>query len=106
MRWLAILSAQRSLDLAISGGVQTGHDMVGAMMAGASAVQMVSEVLGGGALRIGSVLDELHSWLTNSDYTAVAELRGCMNIDRCPDPAYYLQHEPVRDLMRYWAHRH
>ena len=105
LRWLAILSAQRRLDLAISGGVQTGNDVVGALMAGASAVQMVSEVLRGGAARIRAVLSEMQTWLADSDYEAVAELKGCMNIERCPDPAYFLQHEPVRDLMRHWGHR-
>jgi dihydroorotate dehydrogenase (fumarate) len=105
MRWLAILSAQRKLDLAISGGVQTGHDAISALMAGASAVQMVSEVLNGGASRIGDVLEEVTTWFTDSDYRSIGELEGCMNIDRCPDPAYYLQHEPVKDLMRYWGHR-
>ena len=105
MRWLAILSAQRSLDLAISGGVETGKDAIVALMAGASSVQIVSQVLSGGPSRIQAMLDEVESWLGESEYTAVAELEGCMNIERCPDPAYYLQHEPVGDLMRNWAHR-
>ena len=104
-RWLAILSAQRELDLAISGGVQSGTDSVSALMAGASAVQIVSEVLDKGPSRIGALLTELTNWLADSDYTAIAELQGCMNIDRCPGPAYYLQHEPVKDLMRHWGHR-
>jgi dihydroorotate dehydrogenase (fumarate) len=106
IRWLAILSAQRRLDLAISGGVQTGNHVISALMAGASAVQIVSEVLSGGASRIRAVLDEVETWLTDCDYEAIAELEGCMNIDRCPDPAYYLLHEPVKELMRHWTHRH
>ncbi len=105
MRWLAILSAQRQLDLAISGGLQTGLDAITALMAGASAVQIVSEVLGKGPSRVRGVPQELTQWLEESEYTAVSELVGCMNVDRCPDPAYYLQHEPVRDLTRHWAHR-
>ncbi len=105
MRWLAILSSQRELDLAISGGVQTGLDAIAALMAGASAVQIVSEVLLKGSERIEAVLNELKTWLEESEYTAVNELEGCMNVDRCPDPSFYLQLEPVKDLMRHWAHR-
>ena len=105
MRWLAILSSQRKLDLAISGGVQTGADAIASLMAGASAVQMVTEILTKGASRIAGVLDEVTNWLEESEYTAISELEGCMNVDRCPDPAYYLQLEPVKDLMRHWGHR-
>ncbi len=104
-RWLAILSSQRRLDLAISGGIQTGHDAIAALMAGASAVQVVTEILNKGASRIGSLLQELHHWLENAEYRSVRELVGCMNVDHCPDPSAYLQLEPVKDLMRHWMHR-
>ncbi len=104
-RWLAILSSQRALDLAISGGVQTGTDAITALMAGASVVQIVSEVLGKGPARIRGILQEMTEWLDESEYTAISELQGCMNVNRCPDPAYYLQLEPVKDLTRHWAHR-
>ncbi len=105
MRWLAILSAQRQLDLAISGGVQTGTDAITALMAGASAVQIVTQVLSRGAGGVQKVLGEMAEWLEESEYTAISELQGCMNISRCPDPAYYLQFEPVKDLTRHWSHR-
>ncbi len=105
LRWLAILSAQRELDLAISGGIQTGADMIATLMAGACAVQTVSEVLAKGSSRIRAMLEELTVWLDESEYTAISELEGCMNIDSCPDPSYYLQLESVRNLMRQWAHR-
>ena len=105
VRWLAILSAQRELDLAISGGVQTGNDVIAALMAGACAVQIVSEVLTKGPVRIQTMLQELSMWLEDSEYSAASELEGCMNIDSCPDPSYYLQLEPVKDLMRHWTHR-
>ena len=71
----------------------------------ASAVQMVSEVLENGRERIGAVLTEITTWLTDGEYSSLAELEGCMNIDHCPDPAYYLQIEPVKDMMRHWRHR-
>ena len=45
LRWLAILSGQRRLELGASGGAHGSLDVVKAVMAGAHTVQMVSALL-------------------------------------------------------------
>ncbi len=89
LRWLAILSAQRKLSFAASGGIDTAHDAIKAAMAGAHAIQLVSTLLKRGPEHLTVILDGLSAWLTEREYTSFSQLRGSMNQARCPDPAAY-----------------
>ena len=89
LRWLAILSAQRKLSLAISGGVHEVVDAVRAIMAGATAVQVVSTLLRVGPSRLLSLRAGLERWLVEREYTSVRQMRGSMNLQACPDPSAY-----------------
>jgi dihydroorotate dehydrogenase (fumarate) len=87
LRWLAILSGRTGPTLAVSGGVHTPEDAVKALMAGADVVQMVSALLRGGPERLAEFPRALASWLEEHEYDSLAQLRGSMNLLRCPDPA-------------------
>jgi len=89
LRWLAVLSGRTPLSLAASGGVHTTVDAVKAMMAGASAVQLVSALLRHGPGHLREVIAGVHTWLDEHDYTSLAQLTGSMNLSRCPEPAAY-----------------
>ena len=89
LRWLAILSAQRRIPLAISGGVHEVVDVIRALMAGATVVQLVSTLLRNGPSRLLSLRAGLERWLVEREYTSVRQLRGSMNLKACPDPSAY-----------------
>ena len=89
LRWLAILSAQIRTSFAVSGGVHTSSDAVKAVMTGADAVQLVSELLAHGPERLRTLREEFAYWLADHQYESVAQLRGTMNLRACPDPASY-----------------
>ncbi len=103
LRWLAILSGQRKLDLAASGGVHTALDAVKALMAGATAVQMVSSLLRQGPSHIKAMRDALGSWMSEHEYASLTELRGCMNLSRCPNPAAFERGNYMRILQSWKA---
>ncbi len=86
LTWLAILSAQVSATLAVSGGVHTAEDAVKAVMAGASAVQMVSALLQDGPDRLRTIRQEVASWMEEREYESLQQMKGSMNRLRCPDP--------------------
>lgn len=98
IRWLAILSAQSEATFAVTGGVHTIEDAVKALMSGADAVQMVSEILKKGTRRFKEMKDALVNWLQEHDYTSLAQLRGSMNLERCPDPSAYARTNYMRVL--------
>jgi len=99
LRWLAILSAQRTLSLAASGGVHDAFGAVKAIMAGANAVQMVSALLHNGPDHLGDVVSGLMNWLEEHEYESLAQLQGSMNLSRCPDPSAYERANYVQILQ-------
>lgn len=102
LRWLAILSGTVEGDLAVSGGVHHATDAVKAIMCGASAVQVVSELLVRGVPRLGELRAELDAWLEEHEYASVEQMRGSMDIARCPNPGAHLRAQYVR-LLQTWS---
>jgi len=90
LRWAAILSSQvNNASLAITGGVHTVEDALKAIMAGASAVQMVSALLKHGPARLTAIRDGVEQWLVEHEYASLDQARGSMNHGRSPDPAAF-----------------
>jgi dihydroorotate dehydrogenase (fumarate) len=89
LRWIAMLHGRVPAALTVSGGVHSGIDAVKAIMAGASAVQMVSAVLQRGPEHFGTVLGELRRFLEEHEYESVRQMLGSMSLLRCPDPRAY-----------------
>jgi dihydroorotate dehydrogenase (fumarate) len=86
-------------SLACSGGVHRTADVIKALMAGAHAVQMVSALLHLGAKHLRAVLTGLREWMEEHGYDSVANLRGSMNLEHCPDPAAYERANYLRVLQ-------
>lgn len=101
LRWLAILSPQLEADLAVTGGVHELSDAIKAIMAGATAVQLVSEVLRNGPARLGALAQGLSAWLEQHDYESLEQLRGSMNLARSPDPSAYERGNYIH-MLRSW----
>ncbi|MFO0594749.1 MAG: dihydroorotate dehydrogenase-like protein [Myxococcaceae bacterium] len=101
LRWLAILSAKTKLSLAMSGGVADGLAAVKALMAGASAVQLVSEVLRYGPERLTAIRHALNDWLDANGYATAKEIVGRMNHARISDPSGYERANYIK-LLQGW----
>ncbi len=101
LRWLAILSATRKLDLTVSGGVHSPTDAIKALMAGATSVQMVSALLKRGPGHLREILEGVTRWMQAHEYESLAQLRGSMNLARCPDPAAFERGNYMK-LLQSW----
>lgn len=101
LRWLAVISGQRRLSLSASGGVHTAADAVKAVMAGANVVQMVSALLMHGPSRLREVVDGLRAFLEQHEYESLAQMRGNMNLARCPDPGAY-ERANYAEILQSW----
>ncbi len=99
LRWLAVLSGRAKVDLACSGGVHTGIDAVKALMAGATVVQTVSALLHDGPQRLRALREEVVRFLEQHEYESLAQLRGNMNLARCPDPSAFERGNYMRVLQ-------
>lgn len=89
LRWLAIVSGKLDVSLAVTGGVHTAEDAIKALMCGANVVQVVSALLQRGPEVLGEIKREVEEWLEDHEYDSLGQLRGSMNVARCPDPSIY-----------------
>jgi dihydroorotate dehydrogenase (fumarate) len=101
LRWLAILSARLDISLASSGGVHTAIDAVKATLCGADAIQLVSALLRNGPEHLRLLRNDLEGWLTEHEYESLAQMRGSMNLERCPDAEAYERANYMHILQGY-----
>ena len=103
LRWLALLSGQVRASLAASGGVHQVEDVVKAVMAGAGAVQVVSELLQKGPGRARELADGLAQWLVEHDYDSLDQARGSMSLQKSPSPQAFERANYMRVLNSWRA---
>ncbi|HQN06569.1 MAG TPA: dihydroorotate dehydrogenase-like protein, partial [Thermoanaerobaculia bacterium] len=89
LRWLAVVSGRVRASLAVSGGVHTHLDAVKAVMTGAHAVQVVSAILQQGPDVLRRIREGLTQWLEEHEYDSLEQMRGSMNLLRCPDASMF-----------------
>jgi dihydroorotate dehydrogenase (fumarate) len=89
LRWIAALSPRLSCSLAVTGGVHRGVDGVKAAMAGADVSQVVSTLLRNGPEHLRELRREMAEWMEENEWSSLGEMKGAMNLDRCPDPEVY-----------------
>lgn len=101
LRWLAVVSGRVRASLAVSGGVHTHLDAVKAVMTGAHAVQVVSGVLQQGPDVLRRIREGLTQWLEEHEYDSLEQMRGSMNLLRCPDASMFERANYIRILQGY-----
>ena len=99
LRWLAVISPHLEGSLACSGGVHNRDDVIKALLAGAHTVQLVSVLLKQGPGVLTMLLEGLRRWMEEHEYNSVNELRGALNLKRCPDPAAHERANYIRILQ-------
>jgi len=89
LRWLAILSPRVKASLAVTGGVHSAVDAIKAVMTGAHAVQVVSALLQRGPQYLKTLVDETTAWMEKHEYESLEQMRGSLNLAKCPDAGAY-----------------
>jgi dihydroorotate dehydrogenase (fumarate) len=78
LNWVAILFGQISADMAVTGGVHTGVDVLKCMMAGARVAMTTSALLKNGIDHISKVLGEISLWMEDHEYESIHQMQGSM----------------------------
>jgi len=101
LRWVAILYKRIKSDLAITGGIHTGDDVIKAMMAGANVAMTTSALLEHGVGRIRQMLDEMTRWMDEHEYTSVQQMRGSMSQQSVAYPLAFERANYMKVLRSY-----
>ncbi|HET7787700.1 MAG TPA: dihydroorotate dehydrogenase-like protein [Myxococcales bacterium] len=99
LRWLAIVAPIVRIPLAASGGVHSGMDAIKAVMAGASAVQVVSALLKKGPEHLRTLRLEMERWMEEHEYESLRQMLGSMSLAHCPDPNAFSRANYMRILQ-------
>jgi dihydroorotate dehydrogenase (fumarate) len=89
LRWIAILHGQIDASLAVTSGVHDWSGMVKSLLAGADVTQIASTIYLNGFAQLEKMIGGLTDWLERNNYGSVAEMRGSMSQQKCPDPAAF-----------------
>lgn len=101
LRWTAMLYEQIQADIAITGGVHTAVDVVKSIMAGATVVQMASALLKNGVDHLGTVKNDLETWLDSHEYASINALRGKLSLQTIGDSAILERANYINVLKSY-----
>jgi dihydroorotate dehydrogenase (fumarate) len=101
LHWTAILFGQVGSDLAITGGVHSGLDVLKAMMAGARVAMLTSALLKHGIDHLKIVRAEMETWMNEHDYSTVHEMQGTMSMSRVADPSAFERANYMKVLRSY-----
>jgi dihydroorotate dehydrogenase (fumarate) len=89
LRWIAIMSERVTCNLAASTGIHTGEDVVKMLLAGATAVQVVSTLYKNGPDKIQKILSFLKDWMSKHGFDSVEQFRGKISRKYGADPAAF-----------------
>jgi len=101
LHWVAILFGHIRADLAVTGGVHTGQDVLKAMMAGARVSMMTSALLKRGIGHLGQVRREVLAWMESHEYESIRQMQGSMSYRSVREPSAFERANYMKVLSSY-----
>ncbi len=101
LRWIAILHGRVKVDLALTGGVHTGRDLIKAVMAGANVAMTTSSLLQDGLEHAHAILKEAEVWMVEHEYELIHQMQGSMSQKSVAQPAAFERANYMKALQTY-----
>ena len=101
LRWIAILRGRVGVSLAATGGAHTPDDVLKLLLAGADCVMLASSLLTQGPAHVGTLVRGVQAWMTERDYSSVAQMKGSLSQQSCPDPDAFERANYMKALHSY-----
>jgi dihydroorotate dehydrogenase (fumarate) len=101
LRWIAILRGRIDASLAATGGAHSPDDVLKLLLAGADCVMVASSLLQNGTAHVATLVRGLQDWMAERDYASVAQLKGSLSQQSCPDPAAFERANYMKALRSY-----
>lgn len=89
LRWIALMAGRVERDLVGSTGIHDGAAVIKQLLAGATAVQVVSTIYKNGPTSLQQMLAALEEWMTRHGFSSIADFRGKLSYSKSEDPAVY-----------------
>lgn len=89
LRWISMLSGRAGCDLCAGTGIHSGETAVKLLLAGASAVQVVSALYDQGIEALARMNEEIRGWMQRHGCERIEDFRGRLRQADSPNPAAY-----------------
>jgi len=89
LRWISLMAGRVDCDLVASTGIHDGETVIKQILAGATAVQVVSALYKNGTGHLKTMIQDLQTWMIRNEYYALEQFRGEMSQAQSQDPAVY-----------------
>jgi dihydroorotate dehydrogenase (fumarate) len=101
LRWIALLHNRVSASLAATSGIHRASDVLKMLMAGADVTMLCSTIIRHGIPQIAIIERDLEAWINEHDYESVAQLKGSLSQQKCPEPAAFERAQYMKALTSY-----
>jgi len=101
LRWIAILRGRVDASLAATGGAHTSDDVLKLLLAGADCVMLASCLLTRGPSHVDTLVRGVLAWMTKREYSSVAQMKGSLSQQSCPDPDAFERANYMKALKSY-----
>ena len=101
LRWIAILRGRIDASLAATGGAHTAEDVLKLLLAGADCVMVASCLLRNGPAHVGKLVHGVQAWMAEREYESVAQMKGSLSQQSCPDPDAFERANYMKALTSY-----
>jgi len=101
LRWIAILHGRVDASLAATGGAHTADDVLKLLLAGADCVMLASSLLTKGPGHVDTLVRGVQAWMSEREYSSVAQMKGSLSQQSCPDPDAFERANYMRALQSY-----
>ncbi len=101
LRWIGILHGNVRADLAATGGIHRPNDVIKMVMVGAAVTMVCSALLREGIGHLRTLETGVAEWLDQHGYESLAEIKGIMSQQNCPDPSAFERAQYVHSLATF-----
>jgi dihydroorotate dehydrogenase (fumarate) len=101
IRWVALLHGRTKASLAITSGIHDAAGMLQALVAGADVGMIASVLYKKGFGEIGAILRGMKEWMEEKEYESVAQMKGSMSLENCPDPSAFARGNYMKALTSF-----
>ncbi|HPE34725.1 MAG TPA: dihydroorotate dehydrogenase-like protein [Bacteroidales bacterium] len=100
LRFTGALYGNIKSDVCANSGILKASDMIQLLLAGASAVQVVTTLYKNGIGQITNMINNLNIWMNKKNYTSIEDFKGKLSKKNINDPFAYKRSQYVDILMK------
>ncbi len=100
IRYIGLTYENINANVAANNGIYEGIDMVKMILAGASAVQVVSTFYHNGVGHASAMLEELEQWMDRKGYASIDAFRGKLSSKSINDPFVYKRAQYIDMILK------